>query len=60
MEPKFDQMLSAKIKRLSKSTVVLDQPTLSNANTVGVESAETILTSTSKAEHSDMIKVGDK
>jgi hypothetical protein len=60
MEPKFDQLLSAKIKRLSKSTVSLDEPTLSNSNTVGVESSEIIMTSSSKTDHPDMIKVADK
>lgn len=60
MEPKFDQLLSAKIKRLGKSTVMLDEPTLSNANTVGVSSNDLILTSSSHTQHPDAVKVGEK
>lgn len=60
MEPRFDQLLSAKIKRLGKSTVVLDEPTLSNANTVGVSSSDLILTSSSQTQHPDTVKVGEK
>lgn len=60
LDPKFDQLLSAKIKRLGKSTTVLDEPVLSNANSVGVSSKELILTSSSHTQHPDAIRVGDK
>ena len=60
MEPNFEQLLSSKIKRLGKSTVVLDEPTLWSSYSVGVSTSEVILTSSSHTQHMDAVKVGDK
>jgi hypothetical protein len=60
MEPKFDQLLSAKVKRLGKFATSLEEPVFSNANSVGVSSGELILTSSSHTPHPDAVKIGDK
>jgi len=60
MEPKFDQLLSAKIKRLGRFATNLDDPTFSNSSSAGVLTNEVILTTSSHTYHHDAVKVGDK
>ncbi|CAI2375870.1 unnamed protein product [Moneuplotes crassus] len=57
---KFGQLLQAKIKRLGKSTTVLDKPTFSSENKVGIPTSDIILTSNSTTIHPDAVKIGDK
>jgi hypothetical protein len=60
MEPKFDQLLSAKIKRLGKATTVLSDPTMMDPNTGEITSPDIILTSSSHTQHPDAVRHGDK
>lgn len=60
MEPKFDQLLSAKIKRLGKSIVETSEAIFSNANSVGQTSNDIVFSSSSHTYHPNAVKVGDK
>ena len=60
MDTKFEQLLTAKIKRLGKSTTVLSTPTFSSYNKVGLETVDPILTSNSHTDHPEAVKIGDK
>ena len=60
MEIKFDQLLSAKIKRLGKFGLNLDEPTVGNLSSAGKLSNETIMTTSSHTYHHDAVKIGDK
>lgn len=60
MDPKFDQLLSAKIKRLGKFGTNINEATFGNASSAGELTKETILTSSSHTYHHDAVKVGDK
>ena len=60
MEQKFDQLMSAKIKRLGKFATSLDEPTFNSSDDSGLLSNEVIFTTSSHTYHYDAVKVGDK